>query len=134
MLQSYSTNALVAENEPIPINSVTIEKGCTAVQTSPTTVDLNKCGVYMVSVNTSSTPSEAGLMSIQLYKNGVARPEATSATTGVVDSTDALSFVTLVQVTSNNSCKCCDSPTRVQIMNTGVGATHDVNVVITKIC
>ena len=47
---------------------------------------------------------------------------------------DKLEDQGLVQVTDNNSCKCCDSPTILQFVNTEVAWTGDVNVVVTKIC
>ena len=125
MLEAYSTNVTVAVDTPIPFNNVTIQKGCTARLSSPSTVQLNKCGVYMISCNASSSASAT----IQLYKNGVAQPQAQS--TG-----GSLGFTTLVQVTENNSCACCSSPTLIQILNAGEAeATFlDTNIVVTKVC
>lgn len=74
------------------------------------------------------------LVSVQLYKNGVAQPQAVSSATGAVGDTVALSFDTLVQVAENNTCRCCDSPTLVQVLNVGGDATFDINVVVTKLC
>lgn len=125
MLESYSLNVEVGADTAIPFNSTSLIKGCTVTHPSPTTFDLNKCGVYMVSVDASTTASST----IQLFKDGVAQPQAQS--TGGT----SLSFQTLVQVDHNNSCCACSSPTELQIKNVGDAAATltDVNIVITKV-
>ena len=135
MLEVYSLNVDVESESMIPLNNVTIKKGCTAVNNSPATIQLNKRGVYMVSCDCSVTPTDADLIKIQLFKNGVAQPQAQSSLTGVVGSTSTLHFNTLVQVSEDNSNCCCSSPTLLQIENAGIGVTFDnVNVCVTKIC
>ena len=125
MLEVYSLFVDTEANSAIPLNNVTIEKGCTAVSVSPATIQLNKCGVYMVSVDASSTTSAT----IQLYKNGTPQPQAQSTGTSI-------GFTTLVQVATNNSECPCASPTLLQLFNTDdAAATYDnVNVCVTKIC
>lgn len=135
MLEVYSLQLDVAEGAAIPLNNVSIQKGCTAVHSAPATIQLNKCGVYMVSLDASAEADEAGDIVIQMTKNGVLQPQAQSTATGAVGEIDTLSFVTLVQVNENNSPCCCSSPTLLQFMNTGVGVTYpNVNVCVTKIC
>lgn len=124
MIEAYSTNIDVAANTAIPFNSVTLEKGCTVTRPSADTFNLNKCGVYMVSVDASSEAAAT----IQLYKDGVAQPQA-QATGGT-----SQSFVTLVQASKNNSCCPCASPTAIQIINTDAAATFaNANICITKV-
>ena len=135
MLEVYSVNQTVAESGYIPLNNVTIKKGITATNSAPATIELNRCGVYMVSCDAVASPTEAGIVSVQLYKNGIAQPQAQSSFTGTVGNSDTLGFTTLVQVPENNTCCCCTSPTTLQIVNTGVEATYTaVNVVVTKVC
>ena len=123
MLEAYSTNITVGANANIPFNSTTIEKGCTVTKPSADTINLNKCGVYMVEVDASAAASTT----IQLYKDGVAQAQAQS--TGLNPS-----FTTLVQVAHNN-CNCpCASPTTIQVKNTTAGTFTDANIVVTKIC
>jgi hypothetical protein len=122
MLESYSINTEVGANSFIPFNNVSIKKGCTVTKSSADTIDLNKCGVYMVSVDASAGTSTT----IQLYKDGVAQPQAQS--TGINPS-----FVTLVQVPKSN-CDCpCSSPTTIQVMNTTATTFDDINLVVTKV-
>ena len=73
--------------------------------------------------------SSAAAVTIQLFKDGIAQPQAQSTGTSP-------SFTTLVQVDTNNSNCCCSSPTLVQIRNVGaaVATLTDANVCVTKIC
>ena len=124
MIEAYSTNVQVAGGSPIPFNSTTIKKGNTAVHASDATIDLNKCGVYMVSVDGVAEASTT----VQLYKNGVPQPQAQSTGT-------AVSFMTLVQVPYDNTCNICSSPTSIQIYNeSSTDATFDIaHIVVTKV-
>ena len=122
MLEAYSVNVAVGANANIPFNSTTIQKGCTAVKTGVDTINLNKCGVYMVAVDASTATSTT----IQLVKDGVLQPQAQS--TGL-----SPSFITLVQVSENNSCCPCSSPTVIQVRNTVAGTFTDANIVVTKV-
>lgn len=124
MLEAYSLNVTVPENAAIPFNNVSLQKGCTAVLNGTSTISLNKCGVYMIAVDTSS----AAAATIQLFKNGIAQAQAQSTGT-------TANFVTLIQVDENNSCCPCSAPTNIQIINTGAAdATFtDANITVTKV-
>ena len=123
MLEAYSINAAVSADSAVPFNSVSIEKGCTARLTSPTTIELNKCGVYMVAVDATAAASTT----LQLTKDGIAQPQAQS--TGTTPS-----FVTLVQVDRNNSSCACSSPVTVQVINSTATTLENANIVVTKLC
>lgn len=69
---------------------------------------------------------KASVDTIQLYKDGIAQEQAQSTGTNP-------SFVTLVQVTENNSCCPCASGTKLQLMNTTETVLANVNVSVTKI-
>lgn len=123
MLEAYSTNIDVSALATIPFNSTSVTKGCTATHPSADTFNLNKCGVYMVSVNASSSVATT----IQLLKDGVAQPQAQA--TG-----DAISFNTLVQVDRNNNpCCACDSPVTLQVTSDTAATFIDANICITKL-
>ena len=122
MLEIYSTDVDVAANSAIPFQNVSLKKGCTAELSGASTINLNKCGVYMVAVDAVASASTT----IQLYKNGVAQPQAQSTGT-------ALGFVTLVQVAENNSCCPCASGVSLQIVNETAATFTDCNVVVTKV-
>lgn len=124
MLEAYSLNQTVGSLEPIPFTNVTIKKGCTAELSGTSTIQLNKCGVYMIAVDASSATSTT----IELYKNGVAQEQAQGTGTHIA-------FTILVQVTENNTCCPCSSPTTVQVLNaTDTDATFtNANITVTKI-
>ena len=123
MLEVYSLDLDVAADAPVVFNNESICKGCTATLSGTSTINLNKCGVYMVSCDASAEATAT----IQLFKNGVAQPQAQS--TGGTPS-----FITLVQVPENNTCCACASPVSLQIINTGAAATFsNINCVVTKV-
>lgn len=122
MLEVYSTDIDVAVNTAVPFQNVSLKKGCTAELSGTSTIKLNKCGVYMVAVDASASASTT----LQLYKDGVAQPQAQSTGT-------TLSFTTLVQVSENNSCCPCASGVSLQIVNETATTFTDCNVVVTKV-
>lgn len=136
MLEAYSKNQTIpATTGIIPFNSVTLKKGCTAELNGVSSIQLNKCGVYEISLDVTGLASTAGTVSIAMTKNGIAQPQATRSLDGQTTTEGfSTSITTLVQVTDTNSCKCCDAPTTVQFVNTGVEFVGDVDVVVTKIC
>ena len=122
MLEVYSTDLEITADTYVPFQNVALKKGCTAELSGTNTITLNKCGVYMVSVDASSSVATT----LELYKDGIAQPQAQG--TGTTPS-----FVTLVQVSENNSCCPCASGTTLQLMNTTEAVLANVNVVITKV-
>ena len=123
MIEVFSNNISVAQNEAIPFNNVNPKKGCTVEESAPATLQLNKCGVYMVSVDASAAASTT----LQLYKDGVAQPQAQSTGTSPA-------FFTLVQVNHNNGNCCCESPVTLQVRNTTATTLSNANICVTKIC
>lgn len=137
MLELYSKNVTVNTSDNIPFNNVALIKGDSAVSQGTATIQLNRRGVYKVSVSASVTASAAGVVSIQLGKNGILKESAvSSATAADATSQIALSFDTLVVVPNNYNDNCCSSiPTFINVTNTGVEATFNtINIVVDKIC
>ena len=136
MLQVYSDNLAVAANTVFPFNNVVIDKGCAENLSAPATIQLNQRGVYLVEMDGFATPEAATIVSIQLYVNGVAQPQAISTfVPASVTDTRTFGFKTFVRVFENNcNCNCLTSPTTLQFMNgeTEISDAH-INVVITKI-
>lgn len=122
MLEIYSTDLEITADTMIPFQNVSVKKGCTAELSGSNTIQLNKCGVYMVSVDASSSVATT----LQLYKDGIAQPQAQG--TGTTPS-----FMTLVQVSENNSCCPCTSGVTLQVMNSTEAVLSNVNCTVTKI-
>lgn len=135
MLQAYSSNLSVIANAAFPFNNVTIDKGRAETLSAPASIQLNQRGVYLIEVDGFGTPASASLVSVQLYINGVAQPQAISSFTGVEETANTFSFKTLVQVTENNCpCNCISSPTVLQVYNGTTDLTEaHINVIVTKL-
>jgi len=123
MIEVYSINKEITANSAIPFDNTVVKKGCTAELSAPATIQLNKCGVYMVSLDGTASAATT----LQLYKDGIAQPQAQSTGTQP-------SFVTLVQVDKNNSNCCCSSPTNIQVVSDTAVTLSNVNLVVTKVC
>lgn len=139
MIECFTNNATVGEDEAIVFNNTTIRKGCTAV-VSGASVQFNKCGIYEVSVDATATAPSATSsapvdITIQLMKDGVAQPQARATETAPSETAKcSLGFTTLVQVPENNSCCPCSAPTTCAVVNAGAEATYDhVSIVVTKL-
>ena len=125
MLEVYSLNVNAAAGAAFPLTNVVLQKGASAILEGAGTIQFNKCGIYMLTVNGSA----AAAITVQAMKDGVLLPYAQATGTNP-------SFQTLIQVTENNTNCPCSSPTTVQLMNSGdAAATATVlNAVVTKIC
>lgn len=136
MLEAYSKNQTIpATTGILPFNSITLKKGCTAELNGVSSIQLNKCGVYEITLNINGLASTAGDVTVAMTKNGVAQPQATRSLVGqTITEGFSLPITTLVQVKDNNSCRCCDAPTIIQFVNQGVAWVGDVDVVVTKLC
>lgn len=136
MLQVYSNNLAVEADTAFPFNNVVVDKGCGETLSAPATVQLNKRGVYLVEVDGFATPDAATTVTVQLYVNGVAQPQAISSfTPASITDARTFGFKTFVRVMENNCpCNCLTSPTTIQCMNgaTAVSDAH-INMVITQI-
>lgn len=136
MIEAYAKNqSIPATTGIVPFTSVSLKKGQTVELNGVNSIQLNKCGVYEVIFNATALAGTAGNVTIEMTKNGVTQPQATTTITGATTTTAVnVPISTLVQVKDNNSCCCCDAPTILQFLNTGVAVTADTNVVVTKVC
>ena len=124
MLQVYSNSVDVAVDAAVPFNAIAVQKGITAILSSPSTIELNKMGVYKIDVDGIAAASTT----IQLSREGILLPQAQSTGT-------TLGFSTLIQVPTNNTMSCCSNPVTLSLINTGAETTLDhINMVVTKIC
>nr|DAG56990.1 MAG TPA: hypothetical protein [Caudoviricetes sp.] len=136
MLEAYSKNQTIpATTGILPFNSITLKKGCTAELNGVSSIQLNKCGVYEITLNINGLASTAGAVTVAMTKNGVPQPQATRSLVGQTTTEGfSLPITTLVQVKDNDSCRCCDAPTIIQFLNQDVAWVGDVDVVVTKLC
>ena len=136
MLEIYSKGVTVASNADVPLNTVALIKGTSTVPLGASSIQLTKCGIYKVTVSGSVIGSAAGVVTLQMEKNGVAEPAAiTTITAADATSLNAIGFTTLVQVPSNNNLNCpCATSTTISFRNTGIAATYNtIDVVVTRV-
>lgn len=134
MLEVYSKNVTVGVDSSIPLNNVALLKGTSSQLSGGSSIQLNKCGIYQISVSATVVGSGAGLITLQMRKDGVLQPQAVVLTSAPdATSSNAISFTTLVQVPQNNCINCvCSSPTVIEFVNTGIAATYsqfDITVI-----
>lgn len=136
MLEVYSDNVTVASAQPIPLNSTSIQKGCTATRAGVSTIQLNNCGVYEITLDGNVIGADTEDVIIQMTKDGVPQPQAiTSAFAYSPTSLITVGFTTLVQVDHNNTKCCCTSPVLIEFLNSGIDLTDShINVTVTKLC
>lgn len=135
MLEVYSRNVTVASGENIPLNNVVLIKGTSSQMQGAATILLNKCGIYQITVSDVATASEAGVVTIQMQRNGLPQVQAQSSVTAAdTTSLNPMFFSTLVQVTQNNNINCpCSIPTTISFTNSGVAAVHSLDITVTRI-
>ena len=135
MLQAYSSNLSVAADAAFPLNNVVVDKGCAEMLSAPASIQLNARGVYLIKIDGFATASAATQVTVQLYVNGVAQPQALTSYTGVANDITAFGFNTILQVSGNNCpCNVITSPTVLQIRNGDTALTDvHINVVVTKL-
>lgn len=135
MIEAFSNSVTVSSKSAIPLNTVVVDKNNTAELDGASTIKFNKCGAYKVTCNASAVAGAAGVVSINLERNGIAMPQSVSQFTAA-DTTSlyTIGFETIVQVPQNNNNCPCTIPTTVVVRNTGVAATFSpVTVLVEKI-
>lgn len=158
MIEVYSKNITVAQDQLIPFNIVALRKGVTVQNSGSYELVFNQCGIYELTVSatvapvaaaatTTTTPASSGSsssssttalaeddsgVSIELIKDGVTVPQTQTEVSSTGPA--AISFTTLVQVNRNNTPCVCSKPVICSIKNTGVETTfNNIDVVVTKI-
>ena len=136
MIEVYSKNVEVAANGTVPLTTVALLKGTSTQLLGTSTIQLNKCGIYQVTVTGSVIGSAAGDVIVQLEQNGIPQPEAISTVTAAdATSLHPIGFSTLIQVPNNNNVNCpCSATTTISLRNAGIEATYSsIDVVVTRI-
>ena len=134
VLDTYTlTDSTVSTNGLLPLEQNYLLTGC-AISHSPgsTTITLNEPGIYLINFDAEgSTAGGTGGFTVELYKNGVAVPGATS-TSGSTSTTDVetIGFSKIIQV--KPSCCAIDNTANLTFVNTGessIYTTISVNVI-----
>ena len=132
MLEVYSKGVTVPENVNFPLQTVKVWKGPTSTL-SGNVINLNRRGVYRVTVDAVATAATAGVSGIQLYRNGIADPAAETQATVPAAGYAAMGFTAYIQVEDDATPAPGSSPVQIQPIATGADATWDINICVERI-
>lgn len=124
-LQVFANTAqTVAQNGIISFPNVAVKTGCSIKNLTNTTIELAPGGLYEVSVTiTGAQSATAGDLIVQLFRNGVAVPQALAiANSAEATDVETMTFSALILV--NPSCCAVDNTTTLTVVNTGVAAIY----------
>lgn len=135
MLNAYSNSLTIPANRIVPFSSVHVLKG-SAVTLMNSTIQLNKKGAYLVTFDVQGLPSEAGLFTVEMTRNGVVQSDAIINIPSTLVSVGISGSLTTIVTVPDDNTKCCfTSPVELEFLNAGVGiANAHVSVTVTKIC
>lgn len=94
---------------------------------SGTSVTLNGTGIYHITATLTGSGTAAGVLTAQLYENGVAIPGAISSSTITTADTEIRSLTIDYYIKVDSECilgTWAVSPKTLTLVNTGVGATY----------
>ena len=127
-LANTSTQA-IEENGIISLGNIIRRYGCDC-QLVGNTVSLNSEGYYEVDAAVTVVPTEAGVVTVTLYEDGVAVPGAVSS----MYATTAAQPVTIPIVTTiRRFCNCCSGPANLSlVLESGAGNVTNVSLRVKK--
>jgi hypothetical protein len=137
ILNAYTNQTQVlTTGQTLKFNNINISDGSSIDFDAGTgSVTLRSPGVYLVIVNATGAESgTAGLVTIQLQRNGVnVNGASSSSTSSAVTDFRSVNFSTPIKVLP--SCASIDNSTVITVLNSGVGATYsNVNITVIKQC
>ena len=97
MLRAYSKNIAVNANSAIPFNVDKISVGNSVEHPTASSIVVKKPGYYMVTFDASLSAAVDGLVTIQLFANGTAIPDAVIVETLTTGNTANVSFTTIIR-------------------------------------
>ena len=120
-----TTAQAVGANSALPLGSIIRRFGC-AVDLNGTGVNISDQGYYAVDGSITYTPTDAGLLTVQLMADGVAVPGASASVTAAAATTYNLSIVGMVR-------RCCSAPGTLTLMVNLAGTVNNVGLIVGKV-
>ena len=119
------TAQAVGANSVLPLGSIIRRFGC-SVDLNGNGVNIREQGYYNVDGSITYTPTDAGLLTVQLMADGVAVPGASASVTAVAATTYNLSIVGMVR-------RCCSAPGTLTLMINLAGTVDNVGLIVGKV-
>lgn len=120
-----TTAQAVGANSALPLGSINRRFGC-SVDLNGNGVNIREQGYYNVDGSITYTPTDAGLLTVQLMADGVAVPGASASVTAVAATTYNLSIVGMVR-------RCCSAPGTLTLMVNLAGTVNNVGLIVGKV-
>ena len=120
-----NTAQAVGANSALPLGSIIRRFGC-SVDLNGNGVNIREQGYYNVDGSITYTPTDAGLLTVQLMADGVAVPGASASVTAVAATTYNLSIVGMVR-------RCCSAPGTLTLMVNLAGTVNNVGLIVGKV-
>lgn len=135
LLNTYTnTTQTVVADGLLRFDNINIDTGCSIDFTAgSTSITLDKPGAYLIVADVVLNTDTAGVVTLQLNKNGTAINGATASVTTVVGNEYTLNTSTIVKVLP--SCPAINNVTTITVANTGIAATYtNTNLIVIKLC
>ena len=139
MLEYFSKNAnielgAIGAESIVPFSNQRLLKGCTASMNG-NSIQINKCGVYGVDCDVCFETSAACDITLTLYVDGVAQPQATFTSTVAATDTFVTSHISTYVTKQDNNCRCnpCTTPTNIYLAVSSSVADTEVSFQTTDI-
>lgn len=117
-----TSQKILATGAIIPFDTI-VAQGCSASASGNTGIVLKGEGTYLIEFNATATEGgTAGLLTVQLERDGVAVPGVLASATSTA-ATDYEDFAFSEIIDLKRSCLCADNSTVLTVANTGTGAT-----------
>lgn len=120
-----TTSAELGSNSVIPLGSVIRRFGC-ALDLNGNGINIAETGYYDVKASVTYTPTDAGVLTVQLMADGVAVPGAVASVTSAAATTYNLSIVGMVR-------RCCSSAGTLTLMVNLAGTLNNVGLVVEEV-
>ena len=120
-----TTDQAVGANSALPLGSIIRRFGC-SVDLNGNGVNIREQGYYNVDGSITYTPTDAGLLTVQLMADGVAVPGASASVTAVAATTYNLDIVGMVR-------RCCSAPGTLTLMVNLAGTVNNVGLIVGKV-
>lgn len=123
---------LAATNGVFQFTDILTDTGCSIDFLSPSTVKLEKSGVYLVLFNTNlNTGTTAGVINTVMNING--QPVQTVSTIATATASNRTILLQKI-VTVPKSCDCVNNTKRITFANTGIAASYNfTDLIIVKL-
>ncbi len=122
----------IAENGYLAFERNRVLTGCAIQHASGVkSIVIGKAGLYVVNFNADVLPTTAAPITIRLVSNGEVVPGAEATFTGVADTTESVSFQTLLKVLPN--CWAVDNTKALQVQATAAATISNANISVVKL-